>query len=192
MKLMNKKRIATACIPVAAAILSVLATSNRCFACNNICYTDTGPPDTNHLCGMTPAPCWLCYDAVTGAVQGKYQTEAMAKAFCPDACGIIVVLDDDTVRWAHEMPSDMTFDVVRGDLGVLRASSGDFTAATNACLADNASGLSVPSGAAPEAGQGFWYLVRANVAAGGSYGDSSSRNVGSRTEEIQASTASCP
>lgn len=57
-----------------------------------------------------------------------------------------------------------TYDVVRGSLSALRASAGDFTAATATCLADEMTGLTATDAAVPAPGEGFFYLTRDSYA----------------------------
>ena len=52
-----------------------------------------------------------------------------------------------------------TYDVVRGDLTVLRA-QGSFTPSVNACLENNGADRQANDAATPAAGKGIWYLVR--------------------------------
>lgn len=62
-------------------------------------------------------------------------------------------------------PGYAAFDVVYGDLDVLRSSSGDFVAATTGCLANDGSSpiVSLPL---PSAGHKYFFLVRAQEAVG--------------------------
>jgi hypothetical protein len=86
-----------------------------------------------------------------------------------------------------------TYDVVRGDLASLRSSAGDFTAATQACLADDTTATSQVFTPAPGPGEGFWFLVRgSNCTARGSYDSGGASQVGSRDSEVDASPLSCP
>lgn len=85
------------------------------------------------------------------------------------------------------------YDVVAGDLGTLRATGGDFTAATLACLADGQTGTALPHAIDPAPGGGLWFLVRGM--AGGvdlSFDTFISSQAGSRDAEIAASATACP
>jgi hypothetical protein len=97
-------------------------------------------------------------------------------------------LTKDVVAWC---PVDCGHDVVKGDLGVLRATAGDFAAATEACVGhDLASPVS--ASAAPPAETGFWFLMRTSTSSGnGTYDSGGSGQVGSRDEEIAASGSDC-
>src|SRR5262245_30414223 len=86
-------------------------------------------------------------------------------------------------------------EIVRGSLGTLRASGGDFTAAMLDCAGDNVTTatLVVPGTPVPASGDGYWYLARgANCKGKGSYDTLSIDQIGSRDAEIAASGAACP
>ena len=83
-------------------------------------------------------------------------------------------------------------DVVSGDLAILRATDGDFTAAVGSCIADDlvAPSLVLPVAAIPAAA---FFLVRSTCADGGTTYDSGDPGqVGSRDAEIAAAAGSCP
>jgi hypothetical protein len=63
-------------------------------------------------------------------------------------------------RGADPMPDATGYDVVKGDLGVLRGTNGDFTSAILACLADNLADTALVLSGSPATGAGFFYLVR--------------------------------
>jgi hypothetical protein len=89
-------------------------------------------------------------------------------------------------------------DIVAGDLGLLRATGGDFRAATESCLADNTTFDSESLSDDPGPGEGIWFVVRGVTCNGaGSYdapagGGGASSQIGSRDAEIDASAAACP
>jgi len=84
------------------------------------------------------------------------------------------------------------YDVVRGGLGLLASSSGDFVLATDLCLFNDAA-FSSDDATVPGAGEGFWYLVRpANCGGTGTYDSGSPSQQGSRDAEIQGSGQACP
>jgi hypothetical protein len=92
------------------------------------------------------------------------------------------------------LPAAIGFDVVRGDLGRLRESGGNYSVATSACLANNWYGsvLSDPTDP-PASGTGFWYLVRhVNPFFSGSYDDEPPSLVAGRDPGINAAPGSCP
>ncbi len=85
------------------------------------------------------------------------------------------------------------YDVVAGDLATLRATGGDFAAATSSCLANNQTGTTLPHTAAPVAGGGFWFLVRGRAGPVKLSLDTfTSSQIGSRDAEVAASAAACP
>ena len=86
-----------------------------------------------------------------------------------------------------------SYDVIRGDLGALLVTAGDFAAATRTCLADDTWELFLDDAAMPPAGDGFWYLVRAaDWDALGPYDTGDCHEIRSREEGIQLSGVGCP
>lgn len=80
------------------------------------------------------------------------------------------------------------YDVVVGDLATLRATAGDFAAATTACLDDNRTTRILSDGALAT-GQGLWYLVRGqNCGGSGTYDSWGLSQIASRDPGI----LSCP
>jgi hypothetical protein len=94
----------------------------------------------------------------------------------------------DAIDWDPDPPAT-SYDVVRGDLAVLRASGGDYRAATDQCVANDVDTDSVPYALSPSPGGAFWILVRA---AGGSYGAWDSSLATTRDAGIDAAPVSCP
>jgi hypothetical protein len=95
--------------------------------------------------------------------------------------------------WWASMPGATGYDLVRGDLGILQSGGGNFTTATQACLADNAGPTSLAFSSNPAIGEGWWFVLRAATPGGpGSYDDGSASQVGSRDAEIDASADACP
>ena len=85
------------------------------------------------------------------------------------------------------------YDAVRGSLTTLRDTLGDFTAAVDSCVVNDTTATTWPHGAAPAAGAGFWYLVRAELGSGPlTYDTPGAGQVGSRDAEIDASPNACP
>jgi hypothetical protein len=85
-----------------------------------------------------------------------------------------------------------SYDVVRGDLDVLRLSGGDFAQATELCVGDDLTGLSIAEGSAPPAGGGFWFVVRPNGVTLPTYDSRFDSQVGPRDPGIDGSVAACP
>jgi len=85
------------------------------------------------------------------------------------------------------------YDVVAGDLATLVATGGDFSAATQACLADGQAGTVLPHAIDPGPGAGLWFLVRGVAGAVNLSLDTfTSSQIGSRDAEVAASPAACP
>lgn len=91
------------------------------------------------------------------------------------------------------VPAAAAYDLVRGSLGQLLGSGGDFTISTQACLANDQVATSYLDPATPPVGNGFWYLVRGLSCGGaGTYDSIGGSQIGSRDSEINASPNSCP
>lgn len=81
------------------------------------------------------------------------------------------------------------YDIVRGSLFDLRATSGDFSLATGDCLANDLSARTRSDIII----QNVWYLVRAvNCGGAGTYNSGDPGQQGSRDVEIEASGVACP
>lgn len=86
-----------------------------------------------------------------------------------------------------------SYDVVRGSLGLLATSHGNFTSATQACTANNLAATTLLDATAAPTGGGIWYLVRgSNCGGAGTYDSGALSQSGSRDAEIQASAGACP
>jgi subtilisin family serine protease len=101
-------------------------------------------------------------------------------------------LDEAEILWTSP-PAATAFDVVRGDLGLLRASGGDFALATGGCMADDAAGPSLAHGADPAPDEAAWWLVR-GVGPDGpmTYDSAGPSQAASRDPGIGASGLACP
>jgi hypothetical protein len=84
------------------------------------------------------------------------------------------------------------YDVIRGDLELLRATGGDFSASTVECMADNGSDTIVVHTETPSSGGGFWFLARAVSCGSGTYDSGGPAQVQPRDAEIAASADACP
>jgi hypothetical protein len=107
--------------------------------------------------------------------------------------GFALSVDRDELIWTSQIGAT-GYDVVRGDLNVLRNTSGDFTTATEECVINNHPTTSLPYTDDPQiAGEGFWILVRAVAATGnGTYDTGEPGQVSPRDDEIDASPEACP
>jgi hypothetical protein len=85
------------------------------------------------------------------------------------------------------------YDVVRGGLGSLRISGGNFSTAVDECTADNLAALSVTSAGTPATGNGYFFLVRAvNCGGNGTYDTGAPSQVGLRDAEVNSAAMACP
>lgn len=102
-------------------------------------------------------------------------------------------VDRDTVEWGAA-PGDVLYDLIRGDLGTLRTSAGDYSMAIDECLASGTAATTVNFASDPIlGGEGFWFLVRVNPGGQtGSYDSGSFQQSGLRDAEIVASGLDCP
>jgi len=104
-----------------------------------------------------------------------------------------LVVDPDRLSWAPDAQAS-GYQLVRGDLGLLRASGGDFGLATDACVADLIVAESVLDDWVPSPGEGEWYLVRSfsrGIAGPSTYNTGFASQAGFRDEEIAASGVGC-
>ena len=95
------------------------------------------------------------------------------------------------ISWTA-LPLVPAYDVIRGDLELLRATGGDFSASTVECMADNDSDTIVVHPGTPPSGGGFWFLTRAVSCDRGTYDSGGPAQYEQRDAEIAASAAACP
>ncbi len=96
------------------------------------------------------------------------------------------------LRWAPQLGAS-SFDAVKGDLELLRTSGGDFTASLLQCLENDSLDEASFDSSTPQAGAGFYYLVRASgCGTSGSFDEGAPAQRGSRDGEIAASAVACP
>lgn len=86
------------------------------------------------------------------------------------------------------------YDVVRGDLGLLQSTGGNYSAAITACASNDTSDTTLPALENPASGQGVFYLVRAVDPSCeiGTYDALSFAQSDQRDPEIQGAPATCP
>jgi hypothetical protein len=96
--------------------------------------------------------------------------------------------DAAELSWEEEPPDAAPWEVVAGDLAILRASGGDFAAASTACLVRDYWGTALPHDADPEPGQGIWFLARRFD---GTFADGGPEQVGDPDAGIASSSAAC-
>jgi hypothetical protein len=104
------------------------------------------------------------------------------------ARALTLTVTRDSLEWAGPH-CPLGYDLILGDLGVLRQSGGDFQQATEACLLDDGLSTGAPFAVDPGSGEGFWFLVREF---GGSYDSAGTGQVQSRDASIAASGVACP
>jgi hypothetical protein len=98
---------------------------------------------------------------------------------------------DATLAWSVTANAAY-YDIVRGTLSTLLP-AGDFAASVDSCLDSNEAMTSTIDPAVPAAGDGFWYLVRAESPAGrGTYDEAGGGQQGARDAGIGASPDRCP
>ena len=95
------------------------------------------------------------------------------------------------VAWGA-LPDAQTYDVVGGDLRLLRSSGTSFTVTVFGCVVPHTAEASVNFANTPAPGEAFWILVRGdNVDGNGTYDVMGTGQVASRDAGINASGLSC-
>jgi len=106
--------------------------------------------------------------------------------------GITLSITPGGLSWSP-VAGATAYDVVRGDLAALRASAGDFTSSTDACVGDDVASTSLAFADEPAVGQGYWLLVRGDSAgAARSFDSFGLAQVGGRDVEIGFAASACP
>ncbi len=109
----------------------------------------------------------------------------------PQSTPEIVFTSRDRLAWGALIDAH-SYDVVRGNLALLRRAHGDFREATDECLEDNGANTAVIDTSVPRPRDGFYFLARGIGCAGnGTYDAQSPSQIGSRDEEV-AATGLCP
>jgi len=153
-----------------------------------VCDTGTGicsnPVATDGTMCSDGNPCTTGEACATGVCTGGAPIPPPG-----EATGVAV--DDATIVW-DALVGAVAYDVVRGSVDVLHT-SGDFSAATEICLADDLGVETFAYTDVPAAGQSWWYLVRGIGACGiGTYDSVDPSQAAPRDAGIQASAAPCP
>lgn len=95
------------------------------------------------------------------------------------------------LTWPPVLAAD-AYDAVRGSLALL-APAGDYSTATDECLADDLAATQLDDPDLPAPGDGFWYVVRGvNCGGEGSYDTGGAGQTGSRDAGLSASPNACP
>jgi hypothetical protein len=102
-------------------------------------------------------------------------------------------VDRDRIAWVPSSSSASAYDLLRGSVTILHTSGGNFSLATEECLANDLADTEFPYDIDPPFGTGSWFLVRGvNCAGNGSYDSGDASQVGLRDAEIAASPNACP
>ena len=103
-----------------------------------------------------------------------------------------LTVEPDAVRWSPRYGA-REYDVVWGDLVILRESGGEFIQAVATCLADNPPFLTLTHSEKPDSGKGLWYLVRGvSTAQNLTYDSRGPAQVAPRDVGIDEAPDSCP
>ncbi|RLE17876.1 MAG: hypothetical protein DRJ50_13580, partial [Actinobacteria bacterium] len=91
-------------------------------------------------------------------------------------------------------PGTPRYDIVRGELGLLRASTGDYSQAITGCLDNDRTQTNWVDTTTPSAGTAVFYLVRVveTECPVGTYDSQSTRQWSRRDESIAGAAAACP
>jgi hypothetical protein len=100
----------------------------------------------------------------------------------------VEVPPDVQISWSP-VGTAATYDVVRGDLGLLRQVNGNFGQSVLGCVADDTTATSVTVAGDPPPGSAFYYLVRSHPC--GTYDDGSESLAAGRDASIAASGNAC-
>jgi len=141
-----------------------------------------------------------CNDAVASVHPGAVEAcngldddcdGSVDDAAVPGAVGTDTFPDVVTYAW-NALADAQMYDVVMGDVGLLRTSGGDFTAAMVSCIAFHINATSSIGNGVPAVGSAWWFVVRGNNCGGaGTYDSGGPGQVGSRDAELDASPLSC-
>jgi hypothetical protein len=102
-------------------------------------------------------------------------------------------LDGDLLEWGPPGGA-VSYDIIRGDLGSLQSSGGDFSQATDECLENDHPDTSLTYLPSPSYPDGYWFLVRRvySMLERGTYDTCGPSQVDARDDEIAASGVACP
>jgi hypothetical protein len=135
---------------------------------------------------------WITF-ASNGPHPYKVKTDwCQSTVAAPLGTPVTYVTESGELSWPPLGDADW-YEVVQGDLVVLRGSGGDFSAATTDCTGDNLFVTTVPLLGDLLPGEGIWYLVRgANCKGKGTFDSGGPTQVGLRDAEIAVTGNDCP
>jgi hypothetical protein len=110
----------------------------------------------------------------------------------PGLQNVLELRVEKTRLWWGSVGGAAAYDVVRGSLGALRSTVGNYAdpTATQICLANDRADTYWVHNEVLASGQAAWYLVRRTP--GGTYDEGSPSQSGTRDAEIAASGNGCP
>ncbi|MBI3447469.1 MAG: hypothetical protein HY049_00910, partial [Acidobacteria bacterium] len=103
---------------------------------------------------------------------------------------LTALADGDAITW-DAVAGATGYDVVRGSLGTLNQSSGNFGTSTEQCVANDTPVNHATFSGIPALGTGYWFLVRA-VSCGGNGTYDTPDQSGHRDAEVALSAGACP
>lgn len=142
-------------------------------------WSDAGAAEHTVVPSPTPLTVTASYACTAGCNFSPY---LYVSRIAPDTSHLV---------WSS-LPCALSYDAIRGNLTTLRATNGDFSLATAACVGDKLTATTVddPKVTSPS---GFFFLVRANGCGASSYDEApGSFQPTSRDAEIAASGRDCP
>jgi len=132
---------------------------------------------------------WVSF-SLAGQEGSRMRTSCVAPAGTPALLLGDLGAAQTELSWSV-LPGATTYDVIRGDLGMLRSSGGDYSAATLQCVIPGVAGTATTYVGDPAAGDGFFFLVRGIDCMQGSYDSGGSEQSSPRDSGIEDSGNDC-
>jgi uncharacterized membrane protein len=156
-----------------------------------VCHAPTGSP-TQLQTTIVGFPLGLDDALAAGDTLGPCQCNSAAPTGIPKITIGKPSAGTARVTWSL-IASATGYDLARGSLSILTSTNGDFSQATTDCLENDLTGTSRDDADTPDAGDGFWYLVRAaNCGGSATFDSGAASQVASRDAGILASPSTCP